>query len=259
MALGSDLRVFGAGELDAWFRRGGVNLDVEDTKQTALWDAIRNRLPMTARTPTDAYWRGLEHYRALLTCWLPTSRGLKASFAETNRQLFSAIASEVGCTVVVDSSHYPLRAYHLWKLLPELDLRVIWLTRNPWDVVTSFGSRDVQTPKNPVRANLYLVVSYWLSRYVSRRSDLPVARLRYEDFVADPELAIEALAKTLELPLAPVLSEPLDGSLMYQGNRLRRAENVRITPQAAGPRRWWPTSLLQFFAMRNLGYRRTDA
>ena len=114
--------------------------------------------------------------------------------------LYEAIAAEADATCVVDASKWPVQALALARA--GLDVRVIHLVRDARGVAYSLGKRDVSRPHAVGEADVMTRLSpaEAAARWVAvqsqagllRRCSLPVARMRYEDFVQRPRQAVEA-------------------------------------------------------------------
>jgi sulfotransferase family protein len=114
--------------------------------------------------------------------------------------LYEAIAAEAGAACVVDASKWPVQALALARA--GLDVRVIHLVRDVRGVAYSLGKRDVSRPHAVGEGDVMTRLSpaEAATRWVAvqsqagllRRCGLPVARMRYEDFVQRPRQAVEA-------------------------------------------------------------------
>src|SRR6516164_8448816 len=113
---------------------------------------------------------------------------------------FRAVAAEAGAACVVDASKWPVQALALARA--GLDVRVIHLVRDVRGVAYSLGKRDVSRPHAVGDADVmtHLSPAEAAARWVAvqsqagllRRCGLPVARMRYEDFVRQPRQAVAA-------------------------------------------------------------------
>lgn len=126
-----------------------------------------------------------------------------AAYGASYASLYRAIAAEAAAACVVDASKWPVQALALARA--GLDVRVIHLIRDVRGVAYSLGKRDVSRPHAVHGPD---VMSHFgpaaaAARWVAiqseagllRRCGLPVTRMRYEQFVADPRRAVaQALA-----------------------------------------------------------------
>jgi Sulfotransferase family len=115
-------------------------------------------------------------------------------YAEVLRRLYTAIVSVSGQEVVVDSSKRPSLAYVL-RTMPDVDLRVVHVVRDPRGVAFSFA-KHVELPPGAAlgsempRSTTRKVSRRWVSVNALiaglRHVGVPVTRVRYEDLVATP-------------------------------------------------------------------------
>jgi hypothetical protein len=247
VALGNCMDVFYAGELEAWLRRSGVpNFGGEERMR--FWAGVREEVG-GADLYGERVWHCIEHSLSLFRAsgWR-ARRQLRHRYREIAEDLYLAITHASGATHIIDPSHYPLRAREL-QALNGIDLYLIYLVRNPRDVVASFNKRSVdQRWKSPASTNAYLWLTHLLSAYVflRHRSDKRMF-IRYEDFIADPETTVREILGRIEAP--GVLPEwtTLKTGIPFQGNRLLRSAVLSLEKDA-GPRqkRRRATALIQF-------------
>ncbi len=247
VALGNCVDVFYAGELEAWLRRSGVpNFGGEE--RTRFWDGVREEVG-GADLYGERVWHRFEHSLSLFrpSGWR-ARRQLRHRYREIAEDLYLAIQRASGATHIVDPSHYPLRAREL-QPISGIDLYLIYLVRNPRDVVASFSKRGVdQQWKSPASTNAYLWLTHLLSAYVFLRHPRDSRMfIRYEDFIADPETTLREILGRIEAP--GVLPEwtTLKTGIPFQGNRLLRSPVLSLE-EDTGPRRKGrhATALIQF-------------
>lgn len=215
--------VFFAGELDAYARRRGEpNGDLPPLRE--LWANVAQRVEL----PESAahFHRRLEHLSALLR---PPSATMVAEFESYSASLYRAIAASADARVVVDSSHYPIRRWHLRRC--PVDLVTIHLLRDPRSVVRSMTGPD-QGRKGWLAANVYVTLTNVLSSLVYRVACRPGTRLRvrYEDFASDPARVVARIARLAGIEDSPVDFKQLRASLPFQGNRMRLADGIAVRP-----------------------------
>jgi hypothetical protein len=166
-----------------------------------------------------------------------------AEYAQLLAQLYGGIGAASGADVVVDSSKGPHDAYVISKFT-DLDLFVIHLVRDPRGVAYS-SARRVRNPDKPTGYMDRHLASETAIRWVTRNALTEILlgrrlgprymRVRYEDFVRDPDETvgqISAMCATRRLPL-PVSGDVISFSPnhMVAGNPRRRAKGpVRIRP-----------------------------
>lgn len=124
------------------------------------------------------------------------------------RSLCGAIAAESGAAYLVDASLEVIQALTLADA--GLDVRVIHLVRDIRGVAHSLSKRNARPhvpgetelmwrTSPPVAAGMWI---YCLNQVkMLRNRGIPVAQLRYEDFVSQPRAAIEAALGGLNLPV----------------------------------------------------------
>jgi len=240
-----------AGEFCACGQRGN---------RCSFWSDVRRQ--WTKRTGSDdvqryaALGRRFESSRGCFPrlarerCF-PTSEF--RAYSEQTRALLAAIRTVSGRAVIVDSSKWPSRAFSL-SLMPGIDLRVVHLVRDGRGVAWSRmkpkkvdPKAGVATPQKPLP--VWRSTDQWLRcnlRAWSVYRNLPPAtasRVRYEDYVADPESALAGIGRLVALDLgglgrALARGEPMQVGHAIAGNRLRMAGTVRLRPDTQ-----WTTSM----------------
>ena len=242
VTLGNCEDFFFAGEMHSWqSRRGRPSFGGEEGKQ--LWGQVLERV-QDAETlfgrDTQLYVdRSSALYR--VHRWR-ARRLLKHPYRRMAENLFGAISDVTGAGHIVDSSHYPLRAREL-QSLQGIELYLLFLTREPQDIVTSLGREKGRVyAKGPLTANLQLWLTYLLSTYVFLRH--PRERrltLSHEDFLEDPRGVLRQILDIVgsSAPI-PDLNALATGSPL-QGNRfMKQSEVIALR----GPAPAEPPSLL---------------
>jgi hypothetical protein len=144
----------------------------------------------------------------------PTFNARLRRYSEVLSTLYAAIADLAAARVVVDSSKHAGPAYLLRQA--DIDLRVLHLVRDPRGVAHSLR-KAVRRPEHDREDYM----SVWPPRTVARRwittnlliaglgrLGVPVARMRYEDLVADPTGELTRVTAALDRPLP-------DGALAF--------------------------------------------
>jgi hypothetical protein len=162
-----------------------------------------------------------------------------ARYAEYTLALFNAIADLSGAAVIVDSSKSPARALALSRM-PGLDLRMLHLVRDVRGVAYSLRKLSAPKPGEPRsrqpkrRSNLrfagtWAVVNYFCERV---RPKIPGPNLftRYEDYTADPDGMLQAVAELLGMERIPYAAGA--SYLMTQGHQVAGNE-ARMRPVQA--------------------------
>jgi hypothetical protein len=122
-----------------------------------------------------------------------------ARYGARYTRLYRAIAAEAGAAYVVDASKWPVQALALSRA--GLDIRVIHLVRDVRGVAHSHDKRNVARPHaldetDVMWRNAPLIAA---GRWAACQSEaellprcgVPVARVRYEDFVRQPRRTVE--------------------------------------------------------------------
>jgi hypothetical protein len=146
----------------------------------------------------------------------PLARGGKSGagsdwlveFGEATRAIYRAAQHVTGCRVLVDSSHNPLYAGLLLRL-PEIDLRLVHLIRDPRAVVYSRQrqkfdpgrGKDVRT-SGPLISGGGWILWNAITESLKMRASRPSLRFRYEDFVREPQKIVREIADFVDEPSA---------------------------------------------------------
>ena len=177
-------------------------------------------------------------------------RGLSArfsSYARLTRAFYESVRAASGKRVIADSGKSPVRTFAL-SMVPGIDLYAVHLVRDGRGVIASLKKtlkKDVQAGimwdhegrpmwKTAVRWTVLNLVSEWVC---ARLGPGRAMRLRYEDFVADPEAALGRIGSLVGLDLADVADaassgEPLRVGHNIGGNRTKKSGYVTLRPDA---------------------------
>lgn len=242
--------VFFAGELDAYARRRGEpNGDTPALRE--FWAAVARSVEMP---PSAERFHGrVEHLSALFR---PASRAMVKEFDGFTARLYRAVGAKAGANVVVDSSHYPIRRWHLRRC--SVDMVTIHLVRDPRSVVQSMRGPG-QGHKGWFAVNVYVALTNVLSSIVfvavchpSRR-----IRVRYEDFAIDPANEVARIARVVGIDYEPVDFSHLHASLPFQGNRMRLEDGIAVHPPSR-VRSSLPTTITHLPWLIAFGYVRSQ-
>jgi len=162
-----------------WDRADPVSLQVVRRRYDRPWT-----LPLLAAARRTPRAEGLDRYVAALS------------------KLYTAIRDVSGGQVIVDSGKIPSHAF-LLALVPNLNVRVIHLVRDPRGVAYSWQKRvhrtdggkadDYMARYGPMSAALRYDL-YNSQTHLLRWVGIPYRFLRYEDLVAHPHAALRSLA-----------------------------------------------------------------
>ena len=248
VTLGNCSGVFYAGELDAWLARSGEP-QLSDPERVGFWASVRARVSGASELYGWQCQRAIERSLSLfrVRMW-PARRRLRGPYRRIAESLYRAVRDVSGAEVIVDSSHYPLRAIEI-QALSGVDLYLVFLLRDPQSVVASFNNRDVaQYNKDTLTTNVYLWLTTLLSAIVFLRH--PRGRrilVRYEDFIADPPGVVARIVGMTGTHAPPADFSALRTGLPFQGNRVIHSEVLALAsrPPKAGPKSRL-TAILQF-------------
>jgi len=133
-------------------------------------------------------------------------RPLSSAIADVYRR----VIRQTGCNVIVDSSKNPANAL-LLALVPEIELHVLHVVRNPHQVIASWTKKKGYLVTHKSRN----VIAWWWSYNILSEALRTKARsyrlLRYEDFVRDPHRTL--MQVTTEVTGAPVPTPFLNGNV----------------------------------------------
>jgi Sulfotransferase family len=251
ITLGNCDGFFYAGELEEWVMtadrpRWGA-ADRQD-----FWSAVRERVQGAEKLFGGAVNRSMERSSASfrLDRW-PLRRRLRPLYRRVAEELIGAVADVAQARYVIDTSHFPLRAREL-RRLPEVDLYLIYLVRDPREVVAS-NTREL-SPHEVAETRwrrLTMNASLWLTQLLALGTFCSHPRqrrmfLRHEDFLEDPagitRQILDMLGSQAELPNL----QSLTVGAPLQGNQLIRSDTVAIRrARAHTPPRDTTTRVLQ--------------
>ena len=124
--------------------------------------------------------------------WPPFSRRLRR-YVGLLAALYASLAENAASTTVVDSSKRPANAL-LLRLVPGIEMRVVHLVRDSRGVAYSWSKHVEMEPRRasplmsryrPAHITARWVMYNWLFAAL-RLVGVPVLRVHYEDFLADP-------------------------------------------------------------------------
>ncbi len=140
-------------------------------------------------------------------------RRRQASYLEQLGLLYRAIAEEADSDVIVDSSKYPSHAY-LLRLVNDLDVRVLHVTRDPRAVANSWMQEkydpDQDVPVLMPQQPAWLNAIFWnvwnvTIETLGKRRGGAYHQLRYEDLMEQPQ---ERVREVLQFAGTPARNSP---------------------------------------------------
>jgi len=188
-------------------------------------------------------WFGVKNIVRLLRQQIARTDDFRAYLRQTEA-LYQAIAEVSGKLIVVDSSKTPVRGA-LLAHLRRIDLRLVHLVRDARAVAWSRKKAleadkkaGVQTAIKP--RPVWYSVGYWafiniLSMIVCLFRRSKSLRMRYEDFVSQPQPQMERLGRVVELDYSAAVQALLNGKPIrvehpIAGNRMRMKGSVTLKP-----------------------------
>jgi len=138
-----------------------------------------------------------------------------ADFLAATARLYLAIQRATGCRVIIDTSKWPSYSVVAGRIA-ELDWRVVHLVRDPRAVAFSWGRpkrwKNAQG-EQVVRLLPHQAAYYWLVQNGLIEAFRPrfahYARVRYEDFAAEPQAVLSSLLDFIGVSAEPVSLEML--------------------------------------------------
>ncbi|HLH14297.1 MAG TPA: sulfotransferase [Solirubrobacteraceae bacterium] len=237
VTLGNCEGVFYAGELDAWLVRSGEP-QLSDPERERFWSGVRADVPGARELFGREAQRVLERTMSLARVhrWV-SRRRLREPYRRVAEDLYLALWRATGGKVIVDTSHYPLRAREL-QAIEGIDLHLVYLVRDPQRVVASFKRRDVaQYSKSVLTTNVYLWFTNLLCVLVfaRQRRDRRLF-VRYEDFLSDPRRVLRTVLEPVGVAACPADLSALRTGVAFQGNRLIKSEVIALRRESATQR-----------------------
>ena len=227
IVLGNLKEYFFAGEMQLWIESKGVPTEREDAIK--YWEQIAINIPDREDYFNTDFERQLEFHTALPALVGSHNKPVIEKFHKLSAELFDSIKKVTGCSVIVDSSHYPLRAYWLHKN-PALDMHYLYLYRDPVDAINALMKKNVeQIPKSFFSANLYLFVVSVLSNFVYLL--MPAnkkMKLRYEDLINCPNAVLTRVQKLLKTELHTIDLNDLSTGHIFRANRIRLYKKIKL-------------------------------
>jgi hypothetical protein len=190
---------------------------------------VREAVEIPSELPRDA-GRSLEKSSAVFRVGdRRARRRLRGPYRRVTEDLYRAIARAARATHIVDTSHFPRRAREL-QALDEIELYLLFVVRDPRNVVASYSRDNVDFPRfTTITTNAYLWLTHLLSLFVFLRHPRDRRLLvRYEAFVSDPETVLQRILDCIGSPAALPDLTALDTGVAFQGNGLLKADVVAL-------------------------------
>ncbi|MFR9778714.1 sulfotransferase family protein [Micromonospora sp. MS34] len=148
---------------------------------------------------------------------------------------YQAIAAVTGSRLIIDGSKYPAEAAALLHR-PDIDLRVLHMVRDPRATAHSWRRAKAYIPAmGAIRSTAYWVAFNAASDRIAQEARGRYLRLRYEDFVTDPQATLRAVLDLCDLPDEPPVDRAgqvtlgVNHTVTGNPDRLRRGR-ITLTP-----------------------------
>ncbi len=283
--LGNHPLIQSAGELsrlaiDGWAQNYYCSCGSR-SNDCSFWSAVREEWSnMGGTMPVEEYIK-LQNTVESFRQWPSLLRqGWKNSpafrlYAEQTVMLLKSIQKVSGCTAIVDSSKGMERAF-AFSVIPDIDLKIIQLVRDPRGVVWSHRkafTKDVQQglPRDIASEPAWRAALYWCrmnlqTDWLRRRVGSERAMLvRYEDFMLDTVPVMQRIGDFIGVDLTDVQRRIYESEKLYfdhtiAGNRVRMKGNLQLKfdqewRQNLSPRDRRITELLAGWLMARYGYK----
>ena len=251
--LGNHPLAFGAGELAGVFNdwaHGQRCTCGQSYPECELWGKVIERLRVTfpQLEPAEAE-RITRRIEAVSNPFRPTRNAQtrdQEQYAELWRATLQALGQVSGKRLVIDSSKNSRPSWwRIWALseLCGVSVNVVHLVRDPralmWSALRGSNRLLEEGKRQTFRGGVSRALIGWSLANLSVHANagnvasLNLARLRYEDFVADPARELQTLGQPLHLDMQPVLGlltdqRPIEAGHGVGGNRMRRQGPIRI-------------------------------
>lgn len=251
--LGNHPQIQSVGELsrlssDAWIHNFYCSCG-QRSDECPFWSAVRESWCSINGGVTVQEYNAIQSEVEKFQSWpfMVSERWKNSSafqvYAEQTYLLLKAIQMVSGCTVIVDSSKAVERALAL-SLIPEIDLRIIQLVRDPRGVVWSHRKSFAKDLQNGLpreirsrpawRAALYWcrmnMQADWLRRRVGAGKSMLV---RYEDLMLHTQPVLNDIGHFIGMDLENVQHMIDEGQKLYfdhtiAGNRVRMKGELKL-------------------------------
>ncbi|TYC15659.1 hypothetical protein ES677_04775 [Bizionia gelidisalsuginis] len=147
-------------------------------------------------------------------------------YLNTQTPIFECLKKNTETPWLLDSSKYVAR-YLLLKRSKKIKIKGIYVIRDVRGVINSFG-KQVQTTKSPIATIIYYTLINLFAQLVCWL-DKDVIKLKYEDFVDNPEKALDYILKnTINEEASVQLDNEFDMPHIIGGNRMKSNKQIII-------------------------------
>jgi len=236
--LGNNPGIFSGGELNRFPKKNGVPPGATDEDPKSLfWNEFKSKLPgQWQQKPFSDIQRlcsSFEYHTAITRVLFPWFNNSFKHYRSLVVSFFDTLAPMVPAPVLIDSSKYPLRGYHLARML-DYEMTYVYVKRNPLDVVQSFAKKDVEQPrKGWLMTNLYLLWVNLLCLYVLKKINgrHHAVTVSYDELVAEPEKTLNNIGKKLLIDVSHSVDliqqkKSFKPGMLFDGNRIRLQKEI---------------------------------
>jgi hypothetical protein len=148
------------------------------------------------------------------------------------KALYQAIFDVSDARVVIDSSKYPSRLWHLTQILPKESLLVVHLRRKASSVINAMQTADQGRPRSRLTAAAYYHgVEFLISQVLKTVPSSQFIDIQYEYLMQRPRNTLQSLNEHFGLDVEGVIEKvrngvPLKRGNVFNGNRMRMQESV---------------------------------
>lgn len=226
--LGNMDKYFFSGELHLWNMTKGETFN-ERSEVIDFWKKVSDAFPDKEEYFKYDFDKKLEFHTAMPAFIGLGNKKIIEEFHKQSQKLFTIVKNQSGKEVVIDSSHYALRAYWLSKN-KHLDVSYIYIYRNPVDVIKSFSKKNIEhTYKNFFAANLYLLsVTMLVTIVYALLPKNKKVKIRYEEIINCPEKVLHRVEKITAVPSSQVDINKLDTGYIFRSNRIRHQQQISL-------------------------------
>lgn len=241
LILGNSARVFSAGELNRFPKRGGIPPGRHASDEKALfWNKIKTGIGEQVNLrEVDMLTEKYEYHKGIFQLFRRTQTPRYRRYQKFLRSFFYTLFQNVEEEYIIDSSKYPLRAYHLSGTIEEFRY-CIYIKKDPVDVMNSFQKKGVEQPsKHWFLVNLYLIWVHFLARLVTgklKKRGIKIVTVNYNDLVERPCETIDHIQQSLNINFSAVKQLIIqEGAFstgnLFDGNRIRLKDSIRLERQ----------------------------
>ena len=246
--LGNAKGALDLGEVNEWLRFDGrPNGFGPGTENYAFWDKVMTLFVGYYGRPDFARLRQLQrqvdyHWAMLgqVTSGYRFRQRQCAEFRVFLRSLYQAIFDASDAEMLVDSSKYPSRLWHLAQVMPRENLGVLHLRREASAVIRAMQTAEQGKPRSRLAAaSYYYGIEFLVARVLDKVRPSRLSTVEYEALMRQPQTILRAIGEELGLNVDVVIDQvqndlPLSRGYIFNGNRMRMREQV-VFRKPTGP------------------------